>query len=202
LLGMGGEICAERFFSAYYQQVLRNRPHNGGDYIYPCTTKSKKDLEIRRSLYFFGGHGISAENLLLLVQLVSKPHNSTQRVVDCMCLSKNPDYDKKVGKLFPNHLDNLLKTHPAMHNYLVVDALLLKLIGWSEPKKQLRLDAARRSMLDHVAADPSLRFDMSQLLRRPCVGVYSVLACLDDFYRKQFIQHFEADLVNARKFRP
>jgi len=115
----------------------------------------------------------------LLIDLCRRtPHSPP--LVDVLCQSSNA-WDKRNKKnLIPKLFAHAMLVTPDFRNYIVLEALLKKMVAWTDDeKKQQKIEAICNRMVRAAEQDPSLQFDTKRLLMTRFDDGESVLECLD-----------------------
>ena len=168
--------------------------NKGGIFSYPSDKNSKPPTS-RKLATIYDARNACFYNLPSNpLAIESQKSQDGVSVMDASCSSRHPHGDKFFKKLIPATIVADCKGAPELKNYQLLDALLKKIIGWmSHPKQKAQkaqLEETRLAMLWAVCSNPSLRYDMPQLLTTRFDGKDSVKDCLaGTWYYRELMKH-------------
>jgi len=101
-------------------------------------------------------------------------------LAEVLCQSSNP-MDRKFHKLIPKRLAQAMLSAPALCNYVILAALMKKIIAWTDDdKKKEQLKATHGAMVRASEADPDLRFNADRLMNDRHENCDTVFQCLQE----------------------
>ena len=125
-------------------------------------------------------------------------------LAEVLCQSRHPS-DRALHKLIPKRLAKAMLKTPALCNYVILAALMRKIIAWTvDDKKKAHLQATHDAMIRAAEAEPNLRFDADRLMNDRHENCDTVFQCLQDTpYYKTMMIHFNVpDREHQAEHRP
>jgi len=125
-------------------------------------------------------------------------------LADVLCQSRHAT-DRALHKLIPKRLAQAMLSAPALCNYVILAALMRKMITWTDDhKKKAHLQATHDAMVRAAEADPDLRFNADRLMNERHENCDTVFQCLQNTpYYKTMMKHFNAaEREHQEEYRP
>jgi len=165
--------------------------------------KKAKHEMMQRFVNHTRGHGDPISLGHLLLDLCRRlPKGPT--LAEVLCQSRHAS-DRALHKLIPKRLAKAMLKTPALCNYVILAALMRKMITWTDDhKKKAHLQATHDAMIRAAEAEPNLRFDADRLMNDRHENCDTVFQCLQDTpYYKTMMIHFNVpDREHQAEHRP